>query len=84
MSQLDKLFRRFLEGQPLDFREFERLLSAFGYEQQRQEGSHRAWVNKRIPDTRILTPNGKHANLYQLRQFRSIVERHGLTLDETE
>jgi predicted RNA binding protein YcfA (HicA-like mRNA interferase family) len=80
MSQLEKLYRRFLDGQQLDFVEFERLLKAFGYEQQRQAGSHRAWVNKVVRDTRILTPQGKHANPYQLRQFRRIVEQYGLAM----
>jgi hypothetical protein len=37
--------------------------------------------HKAIRDTRILTPRGKHANLYQLRQFRRIVEQYGLTMD---
>jgi predicted RNA binding protein YcfA (HicA-like mRNA interferase family) len=57
MSQLEKLYRRFLDGQQLDFNEFERLLRSFGYQQQRQAGSHRAWVT-RPSETRVSSPRG--------------------------
>lgn len=84
MTRIAKLYARFLAGQRLSFADFERLLSAFNYEFKRQNGSHRVWVNKAAADARTIQPRGKDAKPYQLDQFRDIIEKLALTLDESE
>lgn len=80
MTQLAKLHRKLLEGRPLTFAEFVRLLEAFGYERVRTTGSHIAYRNDTIRDTRIIQPSGKDAKSYQVRQFLDIIEANGLEL----
>lgn len=82
MTRIAKLYRKLLDGRPLSFSEFERLLAAFGYRPSRQKGSHRAWRNPAIADTRIIQPDGKSAKLYQVDQFLDIVEKYALTLGD--
>jgi predicted RNA binding protein YcfA (HicA-like mRNA interferase family) len=82
MTRIAKLYRKLLDGRPLSFSEFERLLVAFGYQPVRQKGSHRAWRHPGIADTRIIQPKGKSAKPYQVDQFLDIVEKHALTLDD--
>jgi predicted RNA binding protein YcfA (HicA-like mRNA interferase family) len=80
MTQLAKLHRKLLQGRPLSFVEFVRLLEAFGYERVRAAGSHIAYRNEAIRDTRIIQPRGKDAKSYQVRQFLDIIEANGLEL----
>jgi predicted RNA binding protein YcfA (HicA-like mRNA interferase family) len=64
------------------FRDFEQLLAAFGFEFDRQSGSHRIY---RHPSTRLrmnVQPEKGKAKLYQIRQLLDLVETHGLRLRE--
>jgi predicted RNA binding protein YcfA (HicA-like mRNA interferase family) len=62
------------------FRDFEQLLRAFGFELDRQSGSHRIY---RYPKLRLrmkVQPEGAKAKLYQIRQLLELVETYGLRL----
>ena len=82
MSKIIKLYRKLIDGRPLTFQEFCRLLEAFGYDRDRVSGSHVAYRHGKIGDTRIVQPRGKDAKPYQVRQFVDIIEAFGLTLDD--
>lgn len=82
MTRLAKLYRKMLDKRGLTFAEFCRLLEAFGYVQVRTSGSHLAFRNAAIGDTRIVQPRGKDAKPYQVEQFLDIIEAYGLTLSD--
>jgi predicted RNA binding protein YcfA (HicA-like mRNA interferase family) len=66
----------------ISFRDFERLLRAFGFELDRTVGSHRQYVHPDIPRAFPVQPGGKDAKRYQVREFLELVERYGLHLAE--
>jgi hypothetical protein len=78
MSQLDKLIRRFLDGEKLTFTEFQRVLEAYGWTLARVRGSHHMYSHRKTPRPLPVEPDGKNARAYQLRQARAMIERHGL------
>ena len=78
MSQLDKLIRRFLDGEKIHFAEFQRVLEAYGWRLDRVRGSHHIYRHDRAPRPLPIEPDGKEARAYQLRQARAMIERHGL------
>ena len=82
MTRTAKLYAKFLERRPLTFAEFQRLLEAFGYELDRVRGSHHTYRHPVLAQRMQIQPHGKDAKAYQVDQFRDIVERYGLTLDE--
>lgn len=82
MSQLDKLIRRFLNGQLLTFTEFRSVLEAYGWRLERVRGSHHIYRHDGASRPLPIEPDGKDARAYQLRQARVMIERHGLTRDE--
>lgn len=84
MTQLDKLFTRLLANprQSIAFREFERLLAAFGFAHVRTKGSHQSWHHPAAPRPLIIQPRGKDAKPYQVQQFLDMIEELGLKLDE--
>lgn len=65
----------------LRFRDFERLLLAFGFICVRQRGSHRAYKHPRVPDVLTIQPDGKDARPYQVRKFLDMKEQFHLELD---
>jgi predicted RNA binding protein YcfA (HicA-like mRNA interferase family) len=83
MTRIAKLYMQLARGQGLSFQEFERILRAFSYELDRQNGSHRVYKHPSVPDRVTIQPRGKHAKPYQLRQFLDIVEKYGLTLTDS-
>ena len=66
----------------ISFRDFERLLRAFGFELDRTVGSHRQYVHTDLPRAFPVQPSGKDAKRYQVREFLELVERYGLHLAE--
>jgi predicted RNA binding protein YcfA (HicA-like mRNA interferase family) len=68
-------------AQIISFRDFERLLVAFGFSHRRTVGSHRHYRHPQVPS--ILTVNaGKDAKRYQVRELLDIVAEYRLSLPE--
>ena len=80
MVKTAKLYAAVLANQRLviSFRDFERLLAAFGFEHARTSGSHRIYVHPAIGRPFPVQPDGKDAKRYQVREFLELVEEHGL------
>ena len=71
MSKADKLLDRAINNpQGLSFSELETLVKNHGFQFDRQNGSHRIYVNKALNVTLNLQPdkNGK-AKFYQVKEF---------------
>ncbi len=79
-----KLFERITSSPSasLAFRDFERVLVAFGFQLERTRGSHRAYAHGKVPRPLIVQPRGKDAKSYQVREFLDMVEAYGLELSE--
>ena len=74
-----------LRGSPrrvMHFRDFVRILVAFGFACVRQTGSHRVFEHPAVPKPLIVQPRGKEAAPYQLQEFLDMVETSGLRLGE--
>lgn len=69
-------------GAVISFREFERLLAAFGFALERTSGSHRQYVHYRVPRPLPIQPDGKDAKRYQVREFLDMIAEYGLMMDE--
>ncbi len=80
MTKPNKLYERLLAdpGTIISFREFERLLEAFGWEHKRTKGSHRHYSHPQVPAVLTLNPDGKSAHRYQVRLLLEFVEEYGL------
>lgn len=66
----------------IPFRDFERLVIAFGFVLRRTTGSHRQFAHPDIPDVINIQPRGKEAKSYQIQQFLAICDEYGLKLDD--
>ncbi len=66
----------------IPFRDFERVLIAFGFTHARTSGSHKAYHNAAINQTLIIQPRGKDAKPYQVQQFLDMVEAYDLKLED--
>ena len=82
MTNPSKLYQQLLSSRMVSFRDFERLLRAFGFELDRTVGSHRQYVHPKIARAFPVQPEGKDAKRYQVREFLELVERYGLHLAE--
>jgi predicted RNA binding protein YcfA (HicA-like mRNA interferase family) len=84
MTKPDKLYHQLLAStsRTISFRDFERLLRAFGFDLDRTVGSHRQYAHPDVPRAFPVQPQGKDAKRYQLREFLELVERYGLHLAE--
>ena len=65
-------------GTIINFRDFERLLEAFGWSHNRTKGSHRTYTHQAMPAVLTINPDGKSARRYQVRLFLELVEEYGL------
>lgn len=83
MTRVDKLYASLLANPraPISFREFERLLRAFGFEHVRTKGSHAIWIHRQLARPFPIQPTGKDAKLYQIREFLELIEEHGLYME---
>jgi predicted RNA binding protein YcfA (HicA-like mRNA interferase family) len=82
MTKPDKLYQQLLSSssRSISFRDFERLLRAFGFELDRTTGSHRQYVHPKVPRAFPVQPEGKDAKRYQVREFLELIERYALHL----
>lgn len=84
MVKPSKLYERLISSQSggISFRDFERLLRAFGFRHDRTAGSHRQYVHSKVPRPFPVQPEKKDAKRYQVREFLDIVEAYGLSIEE--
>jgi predicted RNA binding protein YcfA (HicA-like mRNA interferase family) len=84
MTQIEKLYARLLanQRQSISFRDFEKLLRAFGFEHVRTTGSHRQYVHPKVPRPLPVQPERKDAKTYQVREFLELVEEYSLYMSE--
>ena len=83
MTKPPKLYQQLLAnpGTIVSFRDFERLLRAFGFELDRTEGSDRQYAHPAVPRPFPVQRSGKDAKRYQVRQFLQLIHTYGLHLD---
>lgn len=83
MTRIAKLYSRALSNpRGLSFREFERLLEAFGFVHRRTVGSHRHYVHPDVADILTVLPEGKDAKGYQVKRFLDMIEENSLSIDD--
>lgn len=83
MVKPSKLFHRLLQGsRNISFRDFQRLLEAFGFTLVRVNGSHHVYGRRGLERPMIVQPNGKDAKAYQVEQFLDMVQTYGLSMDD--
>lgn len=82
MTRIGKTYAALLASPKitLSFRDFERLLGAFGFTLARTVGSHRHYVHPDVPEILTVLPDGKHVKPYLVRRFLELVDRHGLSM----
>lgn len=78
-----KLYQQLVvsRGGVISFRDFVRLLEAFGFVPDRTVGSHRQYVHPRVPRSLPVQPVGKDTKKYQVRELLEIVEAYGLHIE---
>ena len=83
MTKPSKLYEQLLAdpGKIVSFRDFEKLLEAFGWEHKRTKGSHRHYIHGGVPTVLTINPDGKSAHRYQVRLLLEFVEDYGLHID---
>ena len=83
MTKPDKLYQQLLasSSRTISFRDFERLLEAFGWVHKRTRGSHRHYTHVKVPTVLTINPDGKTAHRYQVRLLLEFVEAYGLHMD---
>ena len=83
MAKPDKLYQQLLDStsRTVSFRDFERLVVAFGFELQRTRGSHRHYAHSRVPLVLTINPDKSNAHRYQVRLLLELVEEYRLNLD---
>ncbi len=67
---------------PLRFRDFQRVLEAFGFTLDRIKGSHHVYKHPLVPRPLSIQPRGNMAKPYQIDPFLDNVEEFGLKIDE--
>ena len=83
MVKPSKLYQRLLESRSsIPFRDFQRILEAFGFTLDRINGSHRNYRHPSASRPLSIQPRGNMAKPYQVDQFLDIVEEFGLTMSE--
>lgn len=84
MTKVVKLYEQLTTRRAgtLSFKDFERLLLAFGFDLYRQRGSHRSYRHPLARRMMVIQPRGNDAKDYQVRQFLDMIEEYGLTIDE--
>ena len=84
MTKPAKLYALLLQStnRSVDFRDFVAMIVAFGFINDRTNGSHRSFTHANCPELLVIQPDGKDAMRYQVRKFLAIVEENGLTQDD--
>lgn len=70
MTRIAKLYQKLLDGRPLSFAEFQRLLAAFGFELDRIIGGHHIYKRAGFADRVNIQPMGKAAKPTKSANFR--------------
>ena len=80
MTKTAKLYEQLLASpnMVIRYRDFERLLNAFGWEHKRTKGSHRHYSHPNVPAVLTITRDGPDAHRYQVRLLLEFVEEYGL------
>ena len=83
MAKPAKLYAQLLQSnnRSVAYRDFEKLVLAFGFEFDRMNGSHAIYKHPKLLRPFPIQPEGKDAKRYQVRELLELVERYGLTLD---
>jgi predicted RNA binding protein YcfA (HicA-like mRNA interferase family) len=83
MTKPSKLYDHLLAnpGAIISFRDFERLIDAFGWQHKRTKGSHRSYAYPSVPAVLTINPDGKSAHRYQVRLLLEFIEAYGLHID---
>lgn len=83
MTNPVKLYAKLLAdpSATITFRDFERMLRAFGFLLDRSKGSHRQYRHPAIDRAFPVQPSGSDAKRYQMRQFLDLIEEYGLHMD---
>ena len=82
MTQPEKLYDQLLQNhsRSISFRDFERLILAFGFRLERVKGSHRHYVHPRVPTVLTINPSKGDAHRYQVRLLLELVEEYALSI----
>lgn len=78
-----KLYAQLLQAsnRSVAYRDFEKLVVAFGFEFDRMNGSHAIYTHPLIPRPFPIQPEGKDAKRYQVRDLLELVEQYGLQFE---
>jgi predicted RNA binding protein YcfA (HicA-like mRNA interferase family) len=84
VSKASTLYQRLTRSpsKAMRFREFERILVAFGYVCVRRRGSHRVYEHPKLPRPLIVQPRRSEAKPYQQQEFLDMVDAYDLRLPE--
>jgi predicted RNA binding protein YcfA (HicA-like mRNA interferase family) len=83
MVRTSKLFARLVASpQSMRFRDFQRVLEAFGFTLDRINGSHHQYKHPLATRPISIQPKGNMAKPYQIDQFLDFVEEFGLHIHE--
>jgi predicted RNA binding protein YcfA (HicA-like mRNA interferase family) len=83
MVKASKLFARLVASpQSMRFRDFQRILEAFGFTLDRINGSHHNYRHPLATRPLSIQPKGNMAKPYQIDQFLDIVEEFGLKIED--
>ncbi len=84
MTRTRKLYESISDnpGTSVSFRDFERLLKAFGFQLDRMTGSHRQYVHPKVPRPLPVQPERKDAESYQVRQLLAMIQTYGLSIED--
>jgi predicted RNA binding protein YcfA (HicA-like mRNA interferase family) len=77
-----KLYALLLQSssRSIAYRDFEKLVLAFGFNFVRMNGSHAIYTHSKLPRPFPIQPQGKDAKRYQVRELLELVEQYALTL----
>jgi predicted RNA binding protein YcfA (HicA-like mRNA interferase family) len=83
MASPRRVFDAVLSGRgAINFRDFERLLHALGFELNRISGSHRIYLHPKVRRPFSVQSIGKDAKPFQVRQLRDMIREFGLVLED--
>lgn len=84
MTKPSKLYEQLLANPTaiISFRDFQRLLEAFGFVHKRTKGSHRSYKHPKVPDLLTIQPIGKDAASYQVDRLLELVRQFDLHITE--
>lgn len=84
MTKPLKLYEQLLADQNciISFRDFQRLLEAFGFAHKRTKGSHRSYKHPKVPSLMTIQPVGKDAAPYQVDRLLELIRGFDLHIAE--